>query len=150
VLPPIQDALFEPGSARLAIAVSEVVTKEAAEITQGPGARRLGQQLVLATRTHDASYTCSCPAVALAQMGCRQVIAISPESGPVFTDLFQAVRLPEAHRGVPIRVIQPDHNLSEIGVDYLKATEEGLAAAYGEGRRAGEVFLGGMARVSPG
>jgi len=206
VLPPILDALFTPGSARLAIAVSEVVTKEAAEVTQGPGARRLGQQLVLATRTHDtswaarnlafalfdtraldprrllgpenlyevayattrmlhawrtpawiggvpfvdASYTCSCPAVALAEMGCRQVIAISPESGPVFTDFFQAERLPEAHRGVPIRVIQPDHNLSDVGVDYLKATEKGLAAAYGEGRRAGEAFVGGSARATSG
>jgi len=206
VLPPIQDALFAPGSARLAIAVSEVVTKEAAEITQGPGARRLGQQLVLATRTHDASwaaknlalalfdtrapdprrlllpanlpevayattrmlhawktpawiggmpfvdasYTCSCPAAALAEMGCRQVIAVSPESGPVFTDFFQAERLPGSHRGIPIRVIQPDHNLSDIGVDYLKATKEGLAAAYGEGRRAGEAFVGGGTRVAPG
>jgi hypothetical protein len=206
VFPPIRDALFEPGSARLAIAVSEVVTKEAAEITQGPGARRLGQQLVLATRAHDASwavknlalalfdtraadprrllrpdnfpdvayattrmlhawktpawidgvpfvdasYTCSCPAAALAEMGCRQVIAISPESGPVFTDFFQGARLPEAHLGVPIRVIQPDHNLSDIGVDYLKATEEGLAAAYAEGGRAGESFLAGGVRVIPG
>jgi hypothetical protein len=206
VLPPIRDSLFEPGSARFAIAASEVVTKEAAEITQGPGARRLGQQLVLATRTHDASwagknlamalfdtrtsdprrllspenlpevayattrmlhawktpawiggapfvdasYTCSCPAAALAEMGCRQVIAISPESGPVFTDFFQAARLPEAHLGVPIRVIQPDHNLSDIGVDYLKATEEGLAAGYREGRRAGQAFVGGSARVAPG
>ena len=206
VLPWIRDLLFEPGSARLAVAVSEVIRKEAAEITQGPGARRLGQQLVLATRTHDASwaaenlafalfdtrasdprrllgpgnlaevayattrmlhawktpawiagvpfvdasYTCSCPAAALAEMGCRQVVAVTPESGPVFTNFFQSARLPESHRGVPIRVIQPDHNLSEIGVDYLKATEEGLAAAYGEGRRAGEAFWAGYARVTPG
>lgn len=197
VLPSIRGRLFEPGSSRLAIAVSEVVTAEAAELTQGPGARRLGQQLVLATRTRDtawaaanlaavlfdtrsedarrrltasnlaevayattrmlhawktpawidgrpfvdASYTCSCPAVALAELGCRRVIAISPESGPVYTDFFQSSRMPQTHGGVPIDVIQPKRNLAEIGVDYLKVTEEGLVEAYARGRKAGESFL---------
>jgi hypothetical protein len=206
VLPAIQELLFEPASARLAVAVSEVVTAEAAEATQGPGARRLGQQLVLATRTRDASwaekhlaftlfdtrstdpgrrlgpknlpevayattrmlhawktpawidgrpfvdasYTCSCPAAALAELGCRQVIAVSPESGQVYTDFFQSSPLPESHVGVPIRVIQPARNLSEIGVDYLRATDEGLSAGYDEGRRAGEAFLAGYARAAPG
>jgi hypothetical protein len=197
LLPAITPALFEPSSSRFAVAVSAVVTKEAAEITQGPGARRLGQQLVLATRTRDASwaaanlagvlfdtaaaaprfrltadnladvayattrmlhawktpawidgapfvdasYTCSCPATALAEMGCRHVVVISPECGPVFTDFFQAAPLPQSHHGVPIRVVQPRRNLSEIGVDYLKATTEGFSAAHEEGRTAGRAFL---------
>ena len=197
VLPSLAGSLFGPKAARLAISVSEVVTAEAAELTQGEGARRLGQQLVLATRTRDASwarqnlrpvlfdsgaadahvrltrdnlaevayattrmlhawktpawieqrpfvdasYTCSCPAVELAQMGCRRVIALSPESGPVYTDFFQSSRLPHSHGGIPILAIQPARNLSEIGVDYLKVTEPGLEAAYGEGRRAGDAFV---------
>jgi len=207
VLPSITGSLFGPNAPRLAISVSEVITSEAAELTQGQGARRLGQQLVLATRTHDASwarqnlrpvlfhtgeqdvreqdarghaarrrltrdnlaevayattrmlhawktpawieqrpfvdasYTCSCPAVDLAEMGCRRVIAVSPESGPVYTDFFQSARLPDSHAGTPIRVIQPARNLAEMGVDYLKVTGPGLDAAYGEGRRAGDAFV---------
>lgn len=197
VLPSIRHAVVAPGAARLVVAASEVITADAAELTQGPGARRLGQQLVLATRTRDsswavanlslalfdtrsadtrrrltpgnlaevayattrmlhawktpawidgrpfvdASYTCSCPAAALAEMGCRRVIAISPESGPVYTDFFQSARLPESHRGVPIRLVQPTCNLAEIGVDYLKVTEDGLLAAYAEGRRAGDALV---------
>ena len=197
VLPSLLGPLFAPGAARLAISASEVVTSEAAGITQGDGARRLGQKLVLATRTRDASwaaanlravlfdtrsedprrrltaanlaevayattrmlhawktpawierqpfvdasYTCSCPAKDLAELGCRRVIAISPESGPVYTDFFQSSLLPVSHRGVPIRVIQPPRDLAEIGVDYLKATDQGLAAAYAEGRRAGDAFV---------
>ncbi len=204
VLPSIRDRLFEPGASRLAIAVSEVLTAEAAEVTQGPGARRLGQQLVLATRTHDASwaaahlapvlfdtrsqdprrrlipanlaevayattrmlhawktpgwidgrpfvdasYTCSCPAAPLAELGCRRVIAISPESGPVYTDFFQSAPLPRLHHGVPIHLVQPGRNLSEVGVDYLKVTEEGLAAAYAMGREAGDAFVAEESRRS--
>ena len=196
-LPSILKTVFAPEAARLAVAASRVITAEAAEVTQGPGARRLGQQLVLATRSHDtswaaqhlrsvlfdtrtedaarrltaanfaevayattrmlhawkvpaaidgkpfvdASYTCSCPAVQLAEMGCRKVIAISPEAGPVYSDFFQSAVLPVSHRGVPIRVVQPSRNLAELGVDYLKVTEEGLLAAYAEGRRAGDELV---------
>jgi hypothetical protein len=195
--PFVGDALFRPGAARFAVAVSAVVTREAQEATQGPGARKLGQKLVLATRTRDsswaeqnleavlfdslsqdsryrlrldnlrdvayattrmlhawkapawvdgmacvdASYTCICPAVELAERGCREVIAISPERGVVYRDFFQSEVMPSEVEGVPIRIIQPSRELSDLGVDYLKATEEGFTAAYEEGRKAGDEYI---------
>jgi len=48
--------LFESDSAALAVAVSAVITKEAEEMTQGPQARRLGQQLIISTRNRDKSW----------------------------------------------------------------------------------------------
>jgi len=48
--------LFNSGSAACAVAVSAVITKEAEELTQGPQARRLGQQLIISTRKRDKSW----------------------------------------------------------------------------------------------
>ena len=48
--------LFNSDSAAYAVAVSAVVTKEAEELTQGPQARRLGQQLIISTRKRDKSW----------------------------------------------------------------------------------------------
>jgi predicted acylesterase/phospholipase RssA len=48
--------LFKPDSAAYALAVCAIITKEAAELTQGPQARRLGQQLVILTRKKDKSW----------------------------------------------------------------------------------------------
>lgn len=197
ILPTISPALFHPSSSRFAIAVSRVITREAAEITQGSGVRRLGQKLVLATRHRDASwaeanlqgvmfdtgavepgnllspenlvevayattrmlhawktpawirgvpiidasYTCSCPAAWLADLGCQRVIVLAPERGPVYTDFFQREALADSLNGVPLSIVQPARNLSEIGVDYLTATPEGLTAAHEHGRDAGRRLL---------
>ena len=194
----LRASLFRPDMPRFAVAVSAVVTKEGAELTQGPSARRLGQQLVLATRTKDrswadvhlearlfqtgsaeakyriteenldqvlyattrmlhawktpawidrqpyidASYTCVCPAVELAQMGCATVIAISPESGPLYRDFFESSEVPSKYGDSTIHLIKPDRNLADIGVDYMKVTNEGLEEAYYWGREAGRAFLG--------
>jgi predicted acylesterase/phospholipase RssA len=206
LIPFASDALFKPGAARFAVAVSAVITKEAQEITQGTGARKLGQKLVLATRTKDrswaeqhlqpilfdsmsqdhryrlrpenlrdvayattrmlhawkapawvegmacvdASYTCTCPAVELAELGCHEVIAISPECGVVYRDFFQSEVIPQEVDRVPIRIVQPSQELSDLGVDYLKATGEGFTAAYEEGRKAGEEFMATARRRSAG
>jgi hypothetical protein len=48
--------LFKSDSAACAVAVSAVITKEAEELTQGPQARRLGQQLIISTRKRDKSW----------------------------------------------------------------------------------------------
>jgi len=48
--------LFKSDSAAYAVAVSAVITKEAEEMTQGPQARRLGQQLIISTRKRDKSW----------------------------------------------------------------------------------------------
>ena len=189
--------LFETDSRALAVAVSAVITKEAEELTQGPQARRLGQQLIISTRKRDkswakknlelrlyetgpedvpyrltpknlpevlyattrmlhawkipawvegspcidASYLCECPAIELVQKGCDKVIAISPESGPVYRDFFRAEKLPSSYGGIPILMVQPLSNLAEIGVDYVNLTDEGLEKGYELGRIAGKEFL---------
>jgi hypothetical protein len=194
----LKGGLFSSGAARFAVAVSGVITDEAAHITQGDGARRLGQKLVLSTRTGDrswidanlrpvlfdtrpddggscltpdnihevlyattrmlhawktpawiegkpyvdASYTCMCPAVELARLGCGQVIAVSPEHGELYRDFMRTERMPDEVAGVRIRVIQPDVDLAGIGVDYLKVSDGGLQAAFDLGKTKGTEFLG--------
>ena len=56
IYPLLSDMLFKAQIARFCVAVSAVLTKEAAEQTQGEGARRLGQQLILATRKRDTTW----------------------------------------------------------------------------------------------
>lgn len=193
VLPAIEDALFDHNASRFAVAVSAVTKPEAAELTQGDGARRLGRRLMLSIRNRDnswarenlsgelfdtqaqstelqltptnlsevlyattrmlhawkdpawieerpyidASYTCVIPAIELAELGMDTVIAISPEPGPVYRDFFRTETVPESWVGTTIHFIQPAVDLSELGVDYLKASDEGLEAAYELGRQAG-------------
>jgi predicted acylesterase/phospholipase RssA len=189
-------SLFEQDAKRLAIAVSAVTTKEAEELTQGPGARRLGQQLVLATRKKDrswadnnlqtrlfesgnpsakfkltaknmnevfyattrmlhawktpawidgqpyidASYTCMCPALELAEMGCAEVIAVSPEVGSLYRDFFQSDEIPAKYLDTQIHLIRPKRDVAEMGVDYMKVTDEGLNVVYELGIEAGAQF----------
>ena len=197
VLPQLKQRLFTGGAARLVIAASAVTTGEAAALTQGEGARRLGQQLMLSirkkdrswadanlsgvlfdTRTSDqkfklaennlaevlyattrmlhawkdpawvgaepyidASYTSMCPARELTQLGMEAIVAITPESGPLYTDFFQSEEMPNSFAGVTIHIIQPQFNLTEIGVDYLKATDEGIIRAFELGQEAAERFV---------
>jgi len=197
VLPTLGGRLFTDRASRFAVAVSAVVTREAAALTQGEGARRLGQQLVISIRRRDrswadanlsarlldtraadpahrltpanladalyattrmlhawkepawidgepyvdASYTSMCPARELVRLGMEEVVAISPECGTVYTDFFQSAEMPASLGGVRIHVIQPQVNLAEIGVDYLKATDDGSLTAFRLGQEAAVQFL---------
>ena len=205
--PALRRGLFQPGVPSFLIATSAVVTAEAAQLTQGDEARRLGRKLLLATRTRDrswadehlklclfgtctaepvlsltpdnleavayastrmlhawrlpaevdgrpyvdASYTCSCPAVEMAELGFDQVIAIVPEVGTAYRDLFQSRPIPLRWGKVPIHMIQPDVSLDEVGVGYASATAEGLESAFRCGEAAGTTFLKRYrpARLSP-
>jgi len=89
----------------------------------------------------DALYSCSCPAIELAQRGCDKVVAISPEEGQVYRDFFRAEKLPSSYGNVPILTVQPPWDLAEIGVNHVNVTEEGLEKAYELGLRAGTEFL---------
>jgi hypothetical protein len=200
----LQRALFEHDATRFAVAVSAVTTEEAKKLTQGPGARRLGQQLVLATRKRDrswadrhlqvrlfetgnpsarfkltrtnmnevfyattrmlhawkepasidgqpyvdASYTCMCPALELAEMGCAEVVAVSPELGPLYRDFFQSREVPTSYLDAHIHLIRPKRELADMGVDYMKVTDEGLHLAYELGVNAAEEFTESCA-ISP-
>jgi len=197
VFPLLKEDLFANEASRFAVAASAVLSAEAAALTQGEGARRLGQKLVLSIRKKDnswaksnlacrlfdtmaaehehgltpanladalyattrmlhawkdaawingepyvdASYTCMCPAVELVQMGMEVVISISPECGTLYRDFFQSEILPSEFDNTKIHFLQPERNLAEIGVDYLKVTEEGLAVAYEMGKKQGSKFI---------
>jgi hypothetical protein len=54
--PLVRDSLFSPVAPRLIIAASEVVTPEAAVLTQGDGARGLGRRLLVAAARADRSW----------------------------------------------------------------------------------------------
>jgi hypothetical protein len=88
----------------------------------------------------DASYTCSCPALELAAMGCDEVVAISPECGPFYHDLFSDCEMPSEWEGAVIHTIQPDVDLGQLGVHCTQATEDGLLAAYHLGEEKAHIF----------
>jgi hypothetical protein len=52
----LREALFQPGMPRFLIATSAVRTPEAAELTQGDSARRLGRRLLLQAARGDGSW----------------------------------------------------------------------------------------------
>lgn len=89
----------------------------------------------------DASYTCACPALALAERGYQPVIAIGSEPGPLYTDMFQTTSIPDEWNGVPIYSITPERDPATLGADFTTVTEAGLVQAYEDGKRAAEIFL---------
>ncbi len=195
--PRLRDLLFRPEVAQLCVAVSHVRTAEAASITQGDGARRLGRRLMIEAARHDtrwrdrhlesrlfdtrstdpalcitpenfeevayastrmmhawhipafingepyvdASYTCQCPAVEMAERGFDAILAIATEPPPVARDLFGTALLPEESNGTPIVTICPPRDLKDIGVDFQHATVEGLEQAFAEGIAAAQSTL---------
>jgi len=195
--PLVRPAVFEPGRPRLLITASEVMTQEAAVLTQGDGARALGRRLLVAAARGDhswvdehlerrvfdseapagefqlnadnfdqvayastrmlhawdvpawvdgkpfvdASYTCLCPAIELAELGYSDVVAVAAETGPLWHDLFWREQVPQHWGATSIDVISPERDPSELGVDFAAALDEGLSAAYRLGERQGRVFL---------
>jgi hypothetical protein len=67
---------------------------------------------------------------------------VGTEPGPIATSLFDARPVSEtlAHPG-PIDEIRPPFDLATIGVDFLRATPDGLHAAYQLGVEAAETYL---------
>jgi len=195
--PVVRPAAFEPGRPRLLIAVSEVVTEEAAALAQGDGARGLGRRLLVAAargdrswagkhlqrrifdsqvrggefQLHadnfdqvayastrmlhswdipawiegkpfvDASYTCLCPAIELAELGNSEVVAVAAETGPLLRDLFGREPMPQQWGATSITVIRPEQDPREFGVDFAAASDEGLLAVYQQGEEQGRAFL---------
>ena len=89
----------------------------------------------------DASYTSSCPVREVAALGAQEVIAITPEAGPFYLDVFRSQTIQAAYGSTIVHSIQPEVNLAEVGVDYANATPEGLTTAFAMGRDAGEAFI---------
>src|SRR6266849_6850323 len=60
----------------------------------------------------DASYTCACPAVEMAQAGYGEVIAVATEPGELYyRDIFGREPIPDVWEGAPIHVIRPERDL---------------------------------------
>ena len=195
--PLVRPAAFEPDRSRLLIAASEVVTQEAAAVTQGDSARALGRRLLAAAARGDhswsdehlhrrmfdsqapvgalqldadnfdqvayastrmlhawdipawiegkpfvdASYTCLCPAIELAELRYGEVVAIAAEAGPLWRDLFRRERIPPQWGPTPIKVIRPEQDPGEFGVDFAAASDEGLLITYRHGEDQRRAFL---------
>lgn len=87
----------------------------------------------------DAYYTCHCPATEVAGLGYNQVVAIATEP-VIYRDIFQEAVVPDCWQGVPIKVIAPDVDPAEMGVDFTTATPEGMQVAFEHGREKGLAF----------
>ena len=73
-------------------------------------------------------------------MGCTEIVAVSPEVGPLYRDFFQSVEIPPRYIDARIHIVRPKRELADIGVDYMKVTDEGLNLAYELGIEAGKEF----------
>lgn len=89
----------------------------------------------------DASYTCACPAVEMAQQGYREVIAIANEPGVLYRDIFGSEQVPDVWEGVPIHFIRPDIDPAKMGADFTDVTEEALVEVYKHGMEKGREFI---------
>ncbi|WP_310426890.1 hypothetical protein [Chamaesiphon sp. VAR_48_metabat_135_sub] len=89
----------------------------------------------------DAAYTCLCPALAMVSAGYQETIAISNEPGTMYQDMFHIEPIPTHSCGVPIHIIRPDVHLKELGVDFTKATPDGLVRVYRHGQDKGSEFI---------
>ena len=89
----------------------------------------------------DAAYTCLCPALAMVSAGYQETIAIANEPGTMYEDMFHIEPIPTHSHGVPIHIIRPDVQLKELGVDFTRATPDGLVAVYRHGRDKGSEFI---------
>lgn len=195
--PYIKQTLFSSGSARLLIAVSQVITDEAKECTQGAGARKLGRKLLINSLRNDnswvennlkkvifdtenasnfmlnkdnfdevayastrmlhaweraawiggfpfvdASYTCSCPALELVELGYNNIIVISSEPGDIYNDIFKSIRIDKNTLAPSTSyLISPEYDLKDVGVDYMEASEEGMKIAYRHGYEKGMALI---------
>ena len=89
----------------------------------------------------DASYTCSCPTLKLADLGFSHIITVATEPGDTYTNIFQNQKIPNHWRDSKISFIKPSLNLKNIGVDYTSATVEGMKKAYEMGFEEGIKFV---------
>jgi hypothetical protein len=89
----------------------------------------------------DASYTCACPALEMAQAGYQTVIAIATEPGPLYRDIFRNEPIPDSWEDTTIHIIRPTIDPATLGAGFTDVTEQGLIAAYEHGKEQGRAFL---------
>jgi hypothetical protein len=89
----------------------------------------------------EAVYTCGCPAMEVAALGFRDVIAIGSETGPIYRDLFHTAVVPAMAWRSRVHLIRPSLSPKSLGVEELTATEHGLVSFYDHGLDQGLRFI---------
>jgi hypothetical protein len=84
----------------------------------------------------DASYTCACPVYDVAALGYKTILVVDVEPGITYTSLGRkrTVEPGEVANSEAV-IIRPAEDLKGLGVDYLKASEDGVIRAYQKGVR---------------
>lgn len=81
----------------------------------------------------DGVYSCACPVMELAAMGYREIIAITPDPGPLYRDLFRTATIPEMAWRSRVRIIRPTASPKSLGVEETIARDRGLIELYDHG-----------------
>ncbi|MCH7965463.1 MAG: hypothetical protein IH852_16150 [Bacteroidetes bacterium] len=89
----------------------------------------------------DGSYTCLIPIEPLADRGYQNIIAIATEPDEVTKDFFSGVPIGSKWNNSNIYWIKPEINLKELGVDFTKASKEGVEKVCEYGIEKGEEFI---------
>ena len=89
----------------------------------------------------DGSYTSICPVFPTAELGYKKIICITIEHNKTQLDLFSDKYIPKRIGDTKITFIKPDYNLSDIGVDFTKASGTGLEKAFQHGVKKAKDFL---------
>jgi len=89
----------------------------------------------------DGSYTSLCPALPMAQLGYKKIIAVLTEPEIPGLDYFANEKIPDEYLEAKINFVRPAMNLKELGVDFTVATKEGIIQAFEHGVAQGRTFL---------
>jgi len=82
----------------------------------------------------DASYTCSCPVYEVALLGFKRILVVDVETGPTYTSLSRKKTIePGTIGNSEVFIVRPAVDLKTFGVDYLRASAEGVIKAYETG-----------------
>ena len=89
----------------------------------------------------DGSYTCLIPIEPLADRGYQNIIAIATEPGEITKDFFSSEPIGSKWDNSSIYWIKPEVNLKELGVDFTKASKEGVEKVFEYGIEKGKEFI---------
>lgn len=89
----------------------------------------------------DGSYTCLIPIEPLADRDFQNIIAVATEPGEITKDFFSGVPIGNQWNGSRIYWIKPETNLKKLGVDFTKASKEGIEKVFEYGIEKGNEFI---------
>jgi hypothetical protein len=89
----------------------------------------------------DGSYTCLIPIEPLADRGYQNIIAIATEPDEITKDFFSGEPIGSKWNNSSIYWIKPEINLKELGVDFTKASKEGVEKVFEYGIEKGKEFI---------